>query len=135
MGGALSFRGASSDEARPPRSPRGESQLADIRRQVAALDLGTSVSIRIRSRARRVGLRINAADRIVELVLPPGVPASQGLRFLASKRGWIASRLEALPRPVPFAEGAIVAVLGVPHRICSAGAAGIPPVAIGDGQI
>src|SRR5258708_23726384 len=117
-GGALSFRGVSSHEARPPRSPRGESQLADIRRQVAALDLGTSVSIRISPRARRLALRINAADRIVELVLPPGVAASQGLRFLASKRGWIVSRLEALPGLVPFAEGAIVPGPGVSHRIC-----------------
>ena len=135
MGGALRFRGVSSHAARPPRSPRGESQLADIRRQVVALDLGTSVSIRISPRARRVALRINAADRIVELVLPPGVPASQGLRFLTSKRGWIAARLEALPQPVPFAEGAIVPVLGVPHRICCAVEAGIPPVAIVNGEI
>jgi predicted metal-dependent hydrolase len=131
----LSFHGISSHGARPPRSPRGESQLADIRRQVAALDLGTSVSIRISPRARRVGLRINAADRIVELVLPPGVPASHGSRFLASKREWIAARLEALPRPVPFAEGAIVPVLGVPHRICRAVETGSPPVAIVDGEI
>ena len=34
------------------------------------------------------------------------------MRFLAAKRGWIAARLEALPKPVPFAEGAIVPVLG-----------------------
>ena len=36
---------------------------------------------------------------------------------------------------MPFAEGAIVPVLGVPHRICSAVEAGIPPVAIVDGEI
>jgi predicted metal-dependent hydrolase len=131
----LGVRGVSSHQARPQRRPRGESQLADIRRQLAALDIGSSVSIRISPRARRVALRINAADRIVELVLPPGVPASYGLRFLASKRGWIASRLEALPRPVPFAEGAIVPVLGVPHRICRELGAGGPPVAIADGEI
>ncbi len=53
----------------------------------------------------------------VELVLPRGVPAECGLRFVAGHRGWIAARLEALPRPVPFVEGAIVPVLGVPHRI------------------
>jgi predicted metal-dependent hydrolase len=131
----LSFRGVSSHEARPPRSPRRESEIADIRWQVAALDLGTSVSIRISPRARRVALRINAADRVVELVLPPGVPAGHGLRFLASKRGWIAARLEALPRPVPFAEGAVVPVLGVPHRICHEVDASALPVAIVDGEI
>jgi predicted metal-dependent hydrolase len=102
---------------------------------VAAAELGTAVSIRVSPRARRVSLRINAAQRIVELVLPPGVPASHGLRFAASRRGWIAARLRALPEPVPFAEGAIVPVLGVTHRIRREVDASAPPVAIVDGEI
>jgi predicted metal-dependent hydrolase len=130
----LSFRGITSYKA--SRQPsHGEAQPADIHRQLAALDLGTSVSVRVSPRARRIGLRIDAVERIVELVLPPGVPASNGLRFLASKRRWIAARLASLPRPVPFAEGAIVPVTGVPHRICREIAAGAPPVAIVDGEI
>jgi predicted metal-dependent hydrolase len=131
----LSIRGVFSYEARPQRVARGESQLAEIHRQVAALDLDASVSIRVSPRARRIGLRINAAERVVELVLPRGVPASHGLRFMASKRGWIAARLKALPQPVPFAEGAIVPVLGVPHRICRELHPNAPPVAIVDGEI
>jgi predicted metal-dependent hydrolase len=127
----LSFRGVSPDEA----MARGESRLADIHGQVLALDLGTPVSIRVSPRARRIGLRIDAAERKVELVLPLGIPQSRGLRFLASKRGWIAARLEALPRPVPFAEGAIVPVLGVPHQIRREVDAAGPPVAIVDGEI
>ena len=35
--------------------------------------LGAAVSIRVSPRARRVGLRIDAAERKVELVLPRGV--------------------------------------------------------------
>jgi hypothetical protein len=79
-------------------SPRGESALAEIGRQAVALDLGVPVSIRVSPRARRVGLRINAAERQVELVLPRGVPGELGLRFLDDKRGWIVARLAALPR-------------------------------------
>jgi predicted metal-dependent hydrolase len=104
-------------------------------RQSAALDLGMPVSIRVSRRARRVGLRIDMAERRVELVLPPGVPASQGLRFLATKPGWIAARLKALPPQVPFSEGAIVPVFGVPHRVCREIDAAMPPVAIVDGEI
>jgi len=42
----------------------------------AAAELKTPISIRVSRRARRIALRINAAERSVELVLPPGVPAS-----------------------------------------------------------
>ena len=110
--------------------------LRDIRvRSVAADDPSGHVSIRVSSRARRIALRVDAAERKVELVLPPGVPTSQGLRFLAAKRGWIAARLAALPQPVPFAEGVIVPVLGIPHRIRREDNPAAPPVAIRDGEI
>jgi predicted metal-dependent hydrolase len=109
--------------------------LEDIRRLVAALDLGTPLAIRVSHRARRIGLRFDAAERRVELVLPRGVPVSHGLRFLATKRGWIAARLEALPPPVPFAEGAIVPVLGAALPIRRAIDPTAPPVAIGGGEI
>jgi predicted metal-dependent hydrolase len=109
--------------------------LEDIGVRQAALDLGAPVSIRVSPRARRIGLRIIAAERRVELVLPRGVPASQGMRFLTSKRGWIAARLGALPQRVPFAEGAVVPVLGVPHRIRREADGAALPVAIIGGEI
>jgi predicted metal-dependent hydrolase len=93
------------------------------------------VSIRVNPRARRVGLRIDSAERKVELVLPPGVPVRTGLRFLAAKRGWVAARLDDLPQPVPFVEGAILPVLGVPHRIGRETDPAAPPVRIVDGEI
>ncbi len=99
------------------------------------LDLGVPFAIRVSPRARRIGLRIDPAERLVELVLPPGVPAAQGLRFLATKRGWITARLEALPIQVAFSEGAIVPVLGIGHRIRREIDAGAPPVSIVDGEI
>jgi predicted metal-dependent hydrolase len=97
--------------------------------------IDTAVSIRVSPRARRVGLRIDAAERKVEVILPRGVAVKTGLRFLEAKRAWVAARLDALPQPVPFVEGALVPVLGVVHRIRrefdSAGA----PVRIVDGEI
>jgi predicted metal-dependent hydrolase len=93
------------------------------------------VTIRVSRRARRIALRVMTAERGVELVLPRGVPKKLGLNFLAAKRDWIAARLDALPQPVPFAEGAVIPVLGVPHRICPARDPGAPAVAIVDGEI
>ncbi len=109
--------------------------VEEVRRQAIALDLGAPVLIRVNPRARRLLLRIDASSRQVELVLPHGVPAEHGLKFLAAQRGWIAARLEALPTPVPFTEGAIVPVFGVPHHICRESDPTAPPVAIVGGEI
>ena len=100
-----------------------------------APDIGAAVTIRVSQRARRVGLRIDPVRRNVELVLPRGVSASTGLRFLTEKREWVAARLAALPQPIPFVEGATVPVLGVPHRIQRESAPSLPPVRIIDGEI
>jgi predicted metal-dependent hydrolase len=97
--------------------------------------LGVPVSIRISERARRVGLRIDSAERKVELILPRGVSERSGLRFLAAKRAWVTARLEALPQAVPFVEGAIVPLFGVPHRICRELGPAAPPVKIVDGEM
>ncbi len=125
------FRGVALGAARQ----HGELALAEIGRQAVALDLGAPLRVRVSLRARRVGLRIDAAERRVELVLPQGVPAELGLRFLRDKRGWIAARLAALPHRVPFIEGAVVPVLGVPHRIRRSLDPVPAPVTIGEGDI
>jgi predicted metal-dependent hydrolase len=82
-----------------------------------------------------VVLRVDPVGRKVELVLPRGVSPNTGLRFLAAKREWVAARLQALPQPVPFDEGAIVPVLGILHRIRRENAPSLPPVRIIDGEI
>ena len=97
--------------------------------------LTPEVSIRVSPRARRVGLRIDAAQRKVEVILPRGVAVKTGLRFLEAKRSWVAARLEALPQPVSFVEGALVPILGVPHRIRRELDPAAPPVRIVDGEI
>ena len=114
---------------------RAAAFLADAERQAAALEVGVPVAIRVNPRARRVALRIDAAARQVELVLPRGLALAHGLEFLDAQRGWIAARLAALPMSVPFADGAVVPILGVPHVIRREVSAGAPPVAIAGGEI
>jgi predicted metal-dependent hydrolase len=109
--------------------------LEELHRRAVALDLGAPLAIRVNPRARRLMLRVDAARRGIELVLPRGVAPDLGLRFLAEKRGWIAARLIALPPSVPFAEGTIVPVFGVPHRIRRELDPHAPPVAIVDSEI
>ena len=108
-----------------PRLP-----LAEAQRRADGLGLGATVAIRVSKRARRLLLRMDAATRRFELVLPPGLPPETALKFLEAQRGWIAARLDSLPARVPFAEGAVVPLLGVPHRICREDDPAAPPVAI-----
>jgi hypothetical protein len=109
--------------------------LAEAQRQAIALDLGAPLAIRVNPRARRLLLRVDSVARRVELVLPRGVPPRHGVDFLARHRGWIAARLEALPPPVPFVEGAVVPLFGVPHQIRRERDAAAPSVAIVDNEI
>jgi len=97
--------------------------------------VGAPVTIRVSRRARRIALRVMTAERGVELILPRGVPKRLGLGFLAAKRDWIAARLNALPQPVPFVEGATLPVFGVPHRIRCEHDPAAPKVAIAGGEI
>ena len=71
-------------------------EMRGLRDQAA---LGAEVSIRVSPRARRVGLRIDATERKVEVILPRGVAVKTGLRFLEAKRDWVAARLEAITDP------------------------------------
>ena len=106
-----------------------------VRLDSGAQPLEAAVRLRVSARARRLVLRVDAAARQVELVLPKGVSRARGLAFLAERRGWVLARLRALPQRVPFAEGAVVPILGVPHRIVLETDPAAPPVAIVAGEI
>ena len=109
--------------------------LAEAQRRAEGLGLGAPVAIRVNPRARRLLLRMDASTRRFDLVLPRGLPPETALKFLEAQRGWIAARLDALPVAVPFAEGAVVPVFGVPHRIHREDDPAAPPVAIVEGEI
>ena len=107
--------------------------------RLGSLQLGVPVAIRVSQRARRLSLRVDAASRGVELVLPRWVSSDTAIGFVAQHRGWIAARVAAMPPPQRFTDGAIVPVLGVPHRICRVieppRNLTVPPVMIIDGEI
>ena len=109
--------------------------VKNARQQSVGVDLGIPVAIRVSPRARRIGLRIDAAERRVELVLPPRRAGGPGVALSRDETRMDRGAARALPQPVPFSEGAIVPVLGVGHRIRREIDAGAPPVAIVDGEI
>ncbi len=87
-------------------------------RESLALDHGVvEVEWRRSARARRVTLRIDPAAGTVVVTLPMRAGRNQGLALLRAHAGWVTERLAALSPRVPFADGAVVPLLGRPHAI------------------
>jgi predicted metal-dependent hydrolase len=84
-------------------------------------------------RARRILLKVDTDG--AELVLPSRASLASGLAFLGEKSGWLAAQLASVPPRVRFVHGAVVPILGIPHRIRHLGERGTPAVAIVDGEI
>jgi predicted metal-dependent hydrolase len=81
------------------------------------------VRLKRHRQARRYTLRVQAMTREVILTIPPRGSVKEAGAFAQKHGGWIAARLGRLPEAAPFAEGAVVPLRGVPHRITHCGAA------------
>jgi predicted metal-dependent hydrolase len=79
------------------------------------LDLGARripLLVRRSRRARRINLRIDAAEARVELVLPSWVGLAQGLSFAQGNARWVERQLSRVPPRLVFADGVQVPVSG-----------------------
>ena len=68
-------------------------------------------------RARRYTLRIHTALREAVLTMPVRGNLADATRFAEAHGGWLAQRLAQLPAVAPFADGEIVPLRGIDHRI------------------
>ena len=68
-------------------------------------------------RARRMTLRIDAANDRAVLVLPTWVPMSEGLRFVRAKAHWMKEKLDSLPPRERLDSGARLTLFGTPLTI------------------
>jgi predicted metal-dependent hydrolase len=75
------------------------------------------VRIRRHRQARRYTLRIHAATREIILTMPPRGSVREAKEFAQKHGGWIAARLRRLPEAAPFADGTVLPLRGVQHRI------------------
>lgn len=83
--------------------------------QTFSLNLGgRAVALRFRRnlRARRLILRIDTDTKCTVVTLPKHASVEEGLALVRRKAAWINSRLDLLPVRVPFADGAVVPLLG-----------------------
>lgn len=89
-----------------------ESPLTPRAVPLALADREITLAVRRSNRARRVALRVDPAAAEVELVLPWRTSLAAGLRFAASRAGWVAQRLAQVPPRIAFADGVVLPVLG-----------------------
>ena len=98
--------------------------MDNLQPEMLALPSGlTRVEWRRSSRARRVSLRIDPTGGSVVVTLPTRATRKAGMALLMGHADWVSDRLAALPEAVVFADGAMVPLCGVPHRIRHAPAA------------
>lgn len=69
------------------------------------------------ARARRVSLRIDPQSGAVVVTLPMRAARHAGMALLMDHAHWVSDRLAALPEALALADGAMVPLVGVAHRI------------------
>jgi predicted metal-dependent hydrolase len=75
------------------------------------------VKIRRNPRARRISMRADAVKREIRITMPNYTPTNVAMDFVATKREWIAARLQSAPDAAPIMPGSEIAVEGDAHMI------------------
>ncbi len=83
--------------------------------------LGAPVEVRRHPAARRLTLRVSRTRRAIIVTLPPQCDLDEADSFINRNLAWVRERLENLPRPVAFADGAFIPLRGTTHRLVFTG--------------
>lgn len=75
------------------------------------------VTLKRTSATRRFTLRVRNATRDVVLTIPQRASLIEARDFAERHAAWIGERLQKLPQPLPFVDGCIVPLRGIPHVI------------------
>lgn len=90
------------------------------------------IHIRRHKTSRRIIIRYRPVEHSIALTLPNYVSHRQGLSFIEERRNWIISRINEMSGRVAFADGSVLPVAGVEHRISHVGGRGLVRAASGD---
>jgi len=70
------------------------------------------LTVKRSKRAKRVALRLDPVERVVNLVVPEKMPLKKAYYFAESHEEWIRGTLGKLAPPIPFVDGAMIPVFG-----------------------
>ncbi|MEQ1652681.1 MAG: SprT family zinc-dependent metalloprotease [Hyphomicrobium sp.] len=101
-----------------------KSALASSKKPAGRLeDISAQVQVRRHPGARRLTLRISRTSRSVIVTIPVQCDLDEAGTFLSRHIDWVRERLDSLPDPVPFRDGAAMPLRGEPHKIVFTGQA------------
>jgi predicted metal-dependent hydrolase len=86
-------------------------------KNITVVGLEAPLELRRHPTARRLTLRVCHTKRAVIVTLPAYSSLAEAGRFLNEHMDWIKERLDALPKPVPFEDGAVIPYRGESHLI------------------
>lgn len=84
-------------------------------------ELDCPVEVRRHPGARRLTLRVSRTRRAVIVTLPVQCDLGEAGSFLDRNIDWVRERLDSLPQPVPFSDGAVMPLRGEFHRLIFTG--------------
>lgn len=73
--------------------------------------------VKISPKAKRLALRLDSHARRINLVIPKRASLKKAYEFAEQNQHWIADKINALPDPVPFIDGAIIPIMGKNKRL------------------
>ncbi len=75
-------------------------------------DISPDLHVKINPRAKRLALRMDPKNRVVNLVIPKRATIRNAYKFALEHKYWIRKKLEELPQPIHFTDGTIFPLLG-----------------------
>ncbi len=70
------------------------------------------VTVKRSKRARRLALRLDPVERVINLVVPEKMSIEKAYFFAMEHEDWVRKTLDSLPTPINFVHGAILPVFG-----------------------
>lgn len=75
------------------------------------------VRVKKSKRAKRVALRLDPVERVMNLVVPTHMPLKRAYKFAEVHQDWVKETLANLPKPVAYENGMILPVFGDEMRL------------------
>ncbi len=75
------------------------------------------VTVKRSKRARRVALRLDPTERVINLVIPEHMPLHKAYKFAQDHEEWVKDTLSKLAPPLPFKDGTHLPIFGDTVRL------------------
>ncbi len=109
-----------------------------LKRHASSSDLAELADLVVPTRSKRatrLALRADASAGVVRLVMPEDMPEHQAYKFAAEHIDWIKARVKDFARKTPFADGAVIPVMGQDYTLTIVGTTGATLITLEEGWL